>query len=459
MLNKKKENKNNVFAHLNETEKYIINEIIENIKIDDPFNIKEKLVETIKSGNKEILHQLTKEFEEYKNILNQRINNLFSNNLLNENLIKKIEEYYEMIKTKPELSDEDILYIQEIINNNIDKEISLERDQNNNLKLMLNKSEFIGKAREELNLSTGEQNFISLTFELLKAKNNSKPIIVLDDPISSFDSIYKNKIVYSISKFLENKKQIILTHNTDLIRLLEVQRKDCFNLYLLNNIEGQENGFIEITDKEKNIMIFIPELLDFIRNNIDGYIYNESLYLYSLIPFMRGYAKFIGDTESKNKLTTLMHGYFNDKINITDIYNKLFNKNIATSYEISVDDILGIDINNMDVLNSDYPLLNKTLKHSLSYLYLRLLVERKLVTKYGINTKKYDNLGSIILQAYNRNDKTNVTKRVFLISKKTLLNEFNHFEGNMSIFQPAIDISDYTLQKEKNDIIDFINKE
>lgn len=459
LLNKKKENKDNVFAQLNETEKYIINEIIENIKIEDPFNIKEKLVQTIKSGNKEILHQLTKEFEEYKNILNQRINNLFANNLLNENLIKKIEEYYEMIKTKPELSDEDILYIQEIINNNIDKEISLERDQNNNLKLMLNKSEFIGKEREELNLSTGEQNFISLTFELLKAKNNSKPIIVLDDPISSFDSIYKNKIVYSISKFLENKKQIILTHNTDLIRLLEVQRKDCFNLYLLNNIEGQENGFIEVTDKEKNIMIFIPELLDFIRDNIDGYIKNESLYLYSLIPFMRGYAKFIGDTELKNKLTTLMHGYFNDKINITDIYNKLFNKNIATSYEISVDDILGIDINNIDVLNSDYPLLNKTLKHSLSYLYLRLLVERKLVTKFGINTKKYDNLGSIILQAYNGNDKTNVTKRVFLISKKTLLNEFNHFEGNMSIFQPAIDISDYTLQKEKKDIIDFINKE
>lgn len=459
LLNKKKENKNNVFAQLNETEKYIINEIIENIKIEDPFNIKEKLVETIKSGNKEILHQLTKEFEEYKNILNQRINNLFANNLLNENLIKKIEEYYEMIKTKPELSDEDILYIQEIINNNIDKEISLERDQNNNLKLMLNKSEFIGKEREELNLSTGEQNFISLTFELLKAKNNSKPIIVLDDPISSFDSIYKNKIVYSISKFLENKKQIILTHNTDLIRLLEVQRKDCFNLYLLNNIEGQENGFIEVTDKEKNIMIFIPELLDFIRDNIDGYIKNESLYLYSLIPFMRGYAKFIGDTELKNKLTTLMHGYFNDKINITDIYNKLFNKNIATSYEISVDDILGIDINNIDVLNRDYPLLNKTLKHSLSYLYLRLLVERKLVIKFGINTKKYDNLGSIILQAYNGNDKTNVTKRVFLISKKTLLNEFNHFEGNMSIFQPAIDISDYTLQKEKKDIIDFINKE
>jgi hypothetical protein len=128
-------------------------------------------------------------------------------------------------------------------------------------------------------------------------------------------------------------------------------------------------------------------------------------------------------------------------------------------YEISVSDILGIDINNIDILNNDYPLLNKTLSHSLAYLYLRLLVERKLVTKFNINTKKSDNLGAIILKAYSGTDKLNISKRIFLISKKTLLNEFNHFEGNMSIFQPAIDISDYTLMKEKTEIIDFINNE
>lgn len=459
LLIKKKENKENVFSKLNETEKFIIKEIIEKIPAEDPFNIKENLVETMKSGNKEILHQLSNDFNEYTIILNQKINNLFANKLLSDDLIKEIEEYYTMIKIKPELSDEDILYIQEIINNNIDKSISLERDKNNNLKLMLNNTEFIGKEREELNLSTGEQNFITLTFELLKAKNNDKQIIILDDPISSFDSIYKNKIVYSIIKFLENKKQIILTHNTDLIRLLEVQKENCFKLYLLNNIEGQENGFIEVTDNEKKIMIFIPDLLDFIRNNIDVYVKDERLYLYSLIPFMRGYAKFIGNISIKNQLTALMHGYTNDKINITYIYNKLFNKNIVNIYEISVSDILGIDINNIDILNNDYPLLNKTLSHSLTYLYLRLLVERKLVTKFNINTKKSDNLGAIILKAYNGTDKLNISKRIFLISKKTLLNEFNHFEGNMSIFQPAIDISDYTLMKEKTEIIDFINNE
>ena len=38
--------------------------------------------------------------------------------------------------------------------------------------------------------------------------------------------------------------------------------------------------------------------------------------------------------------------------------------------------------------------------------------------------------------------------RVFFTSRKTLLNEFNHFEGNMNIFQPAIDIEPLSLQRE-----------
>ena len=42
--------------------------------------------------------------------------------------------------------------------------------------------------------------------------------------------------------------------------------------------------------------------------------------------------------------------------------------------------------------------------------------------------------------------------RVFFTSRKTLLNEFNHFEGNMNIFQPAIDITETMLQKEVDDI-------
>ena len=47
-------------------------------------------------------------------------------------------------------------------------------------------------------------------------------------------------------------------------------------------------------------------------------------------------------------------------------------------------------------------------------------------------------------------------KRVFLTTKKTLLNEFNHFEGNLSIFQPAIDITNQILEEEAEKIINFL---
>jgi len=41
---------------------------------------------------------------------------------------------------------------------------------------------------------------------------------------------------------------------------------------------------------------------------------------------------------------------------------------------------------------------------------------------------------------------------VFFTSKKTLLNEFNYFEGNINIFQPAIDIESSALQREVTSI-------
>ena len=202
-----------------------------------------------------------------------------------------------MLTKDLKITDEDLMFIEEFIEKNINKIIKFER-VDNKIKITIDSEDLIGVERENLKLSSGEQNFISLTFELLKAKNIDNEIIIIDDPISSFDSIFKNKLVYAIIKFLFNKKTIILTHNLDLIRLIEYQSNNKFNIYLFNNFEGQENGFIEIVDNEKMLLISIPELLDFIRtNSVMEFIKNERLYVYSLIPFMRGYVKYIGNQE------------------------------------------------------------------------------------------------------------------------------------------------------------------
>lgn len=459
LLIDKKNSKDNILSSLDEDTQKILNNIIEKIGEDDPFNIKYTLKNAISTGNVEGVVKLIKEIDNYilvyKNILT---NTLVTS--LNDEFIQKYLEYKEMLSRDLNITDEDLMFIEEFIEKNINKTIKLQR-VNNKIVITLDSEDIIGVERENLKLSSGEQNFISLTFELLKAKNVDNEIIVIDDPISSFDSIFKNKLVYAIIKFLDNKKVLLLTHNMDLIKLVEFQTNRKFNIYLFNNFEGQKNGFILINENEKKILISIPDLLDFIRSNtILSFIKDEKLYIYSLIPFMRGYVKYIGKNEGKDKLTKLMHGYENIQIDLGKIYNDLFKSQLSNSYIVSVNDILSIDINNLDEIidKNSYPLLNKVLSNNLVYLYLRLITEKVLVNKYNINTAKYDQLSSIIYQSFKENTIENNKNKIFFFSKKTLLNEFNHFEGNMNIFQPAIDISEVILKQEKEDIINRLNK-
>lgn len=142
-------------------------------------------------------------------------------------------------------------------------------------------------------------------------------------------------------------------------------------------------------------------------------------------------------------------------MDIADIYKTLFGNNggvLPDNYEVSVSDILSKTVDGVHILNpAQYPLLDKTLRHSFTYLFLRLMVEKALVAKFGIDTNRNKQLGQIISAAYpDENDISQIRNRIRLTSKKTLINEFNHFEGNLSIFQPAIDWSDIIKMQRAN---------
>lgn len=467
LLSKKSKNKENIIKTLDVKTKKIVEKIIANVSEKDPFRIKDIMLGAIETGNLSDVLLLKKSIKEYKNIFaNKAIKELVQLYKASDIKIKN-EEYQKMINQKPDIMEEDFLYIEQIISNNMSKKLQIIRDDRKNIKIVLENKDFLGINREELPLSSGEQNFLSLTFEFLKAKNSDKPIIILDDPISSFDSIYKNKIAYAIVKILQNKKRIILTHNVDLLRLLDGQFKKCFRLFLFNNTENEENGFIALNSDERDMLINLDELLKTFREKIYEYIKDVELFLISLIPFMRGYSTIINDKIIKENLTQLMHGYKTGTVDIAECYIKLFgnmNNIIPNNYKVNVDDILSKTLDGKEIVNKDkYPLLNRTLVHSFTYLFLRLLIEKKLVSKYNIDTESKSGakqLGQIISKAFPENSKNSddIKNRVFLTTKKTLLNEFNHFEGNMSIFQPAIDITDHMLGKEKTDILVFINK-
>ena len=287
----------------------------------------------------------------------------------------------------------------------------------------------------------------------------------MDDPISSFDSIYKNKISYAIVKFLSNKKQIILTHSLDLIRLLEHQQPKSYKLYLMNNTPGEVNGFIGLYADEHGLLLYLNRVLDLFRNDIKNSIKDERKYLISIIPFLRGYAQLINNTYCRDKLTKLMHGYMEEEIDVAEIYKDLlgervFSHSIVFSAKTIIKETID-EIENHQILDSSVlPLLNKTLVHTFTYLQLRLMVEKTLVDLKAINTKKFDMLSQIIRKAYpDDGSQENVEKRIFLLSRKSLLNEFNHFEIDMNIFQPAIDITNATLKKERADLLSFLKKE
>lgn len=467
LLNKKSKNKEEIIKTLDAKTKKIVEKIIANISEKDPFRIKDIMLGAIETGDLSDVLSLKKSIKKYKNIFaNKAIKELVQLYKASDIKIKN-EEYQKMINQKPDITEEDFLYIEQIISNNMSKKLQIIRDDRKNIKIVLENKDFLGINRDELPLSSGEQNFLSLTFEFLKAKNSDKPIIILDDPISSFDSIYKNKIAYAIVKILQNKKRIILTHNVDLLRLLDGQFKKCFRLFLFNNTENEENGFIALNSDERDMLINLDELLKTFRENIYEHIKDVGLFLIALIPFMRGYSTIINDNNIKENLTQLMHGYKTNTVDIAECYIKLFgNKNniIPNNYEVNVDDILNKIVDGKEIVDKEkYPLLNRTLVHSFTYLFLRLLIEKKLVSKYNIDTESKSGarqLGQIISKAFPENSKNSddIKNRVFLTTKKTLLNEFNHFEGNMSIFQPAIDITDHILGKEKTDILAFINK-
>lgn len=467
LLKDKKNNKNKIYEDLDKHTKNILENIIGKLSNEDPFNIKDLLTKAITEGNKAYLILLQKEIESLWEIYRAQINNLFYRCFDNSDVRAKCSEYKKMIEEPLMLTEEDIMYIEEVINESISgRKIILERNlENHEIQIKLNDKLLLHTDRNDLNLSTGEQNFISLAFELLKARNTKEEIIIIDDPISSFDSIYKNKIAFMIIKFLDKKKSIILTHNTDLIKLLQYQQQGCFNFYLLNNVQGGVNGFIHINSEEQKLILSLSDLLKIFRKDIYGEIKNEKLFLISLVPFMRGYANIIGDSISYKKLCKLMHGYEKGSVCISQTYNKIFknlDNKIYNKHTISVNDILKINISNIEeIINpKKYPLLNRTLTHSLVYLYLRLYVEKNLIEIFLKNKPIPKNymLAQIIRDSFSDNDTRNndirnSEQRVFFNSRKTLLNEFNHFEGNMNIFQPAIDISNKSLEKEREDII------
>lgn len=170
LLQKKTKNRETIIEKLDEKTKGIIEKIIAKVDDEDLFQIKERLLQAIETGALEEVQVLKDEINLYRQFYAKKaIFDMFQ--IYDGSDIKRVnDEYKMMISEKPEIAEEDFLYIEEIISNSMNKKLQLIRDDNKNIKIVLDSEDFIGVERNGLPLSTGEQNFLSLTFEFLKAK-------------------------------------------------------------------------------------------------------------------------------------------------------------------------------------------------------------------------------------------------------------------------------------------------
>lgn len=466
LLERKIVSRKHIYDSLDTKTKDILNKIVCDSSLDssDPFEIKRIVGAFIADGDSTELTRLKNDLKTYVDNIGKEMVNALLHCFDGTGFFNDFDEHAQLVERQPQLDSEELLFIENIINENIGKDITIVRDEDNdkNYKLKIGDKDLLGIDRKDMELSTGEQNFISLAFELLLARHSDKEYVIIDDPISSFDSVYKNKIAFCIVKFLENKKQIIFTHNTDLVRLLDVQLNNCFNLYILNNVHDGANGFIPVSEREKKLLINLHALISLFQNKnneLKNALHDRRQFFMAMVPFMRGYAHISLDpTDRYGQLSAIMHGYGNDSLDVIPIYNSLFGEVFEGTELISVTDVLNIDTNNMDILDKTLlPLLADTLEQTLVYYHLRMKVEKELVDIFDLHVDDMTMLNQIIQLAFKCHDTDpNYARmrefRVFFTSRKTLLNEFNHFEGNINIFQPAIDITKSALQKETEEI-------
>ena len=151
-------------------------------------------------------------------------------------------------------------------------------DDSNNYKLLLRHIESDGVINGgKQHLSFGEKNAFSLVLFMYEALHKKPDLIVLDDPISSFDKSKKYAIMHMLFRgksgecFL-NKSVLMLTHDLDpVIDTVKVLKE--FNNLCEANFLTTKNGILTETKiKKQNLLSFAQICKSALESNLDEII-------------------------------------------------------------------------------------------------------------------------------------------------------------------------------------------
>lgn len=279
--------------------------------------------------------------------------------------------------------------------------------------------------------STGEINLMIFTFSIYQFIASNKEILIVDDPLSSYDISNQYRIMFDlVEATASGKKVIILSHNIDCVNIANSQHRDTFKYKYIEKI----NGILYLKDinlNENDSILNISNLLTYVPSTD-----NKDKYFKLLIEREEDL------NAPENLVFHYDHSYtYNyDGVNLTNDYfvsliDNLDDNSISNgSFEQNaIDKIfymtgIRIWIEKQFYLNNpnDTSLCGKTFGKKLEYMFPRNAQKRW-------------------------NGSENVTRK-YLMSKKTMINQHNHYKSQILPFNYALNI---TLDELKKEILDI----
>lgn len=324
------------------------------------------------------------------------------------------------------------------------KEIYTEYLENNfNASVIFNKEEkliTIVFNRNVETFSTGEINLIMFITKLFGFLGSEKELLVIDDPISSYDLVNQYHIVFHLCKIITNpdKHVIVFTHNPDVINVMNSQNNLAYHYYFFDKVDDRiiMNKLPEDMNKQANVLS--------ISNLIKDESTEKNKYLLLMLE---------RDDESQSDVLSKILHYDNDIITLDARYGK-FN-GCTNQYFINY---IENDTYIKDFEKTNFE--NLCISKIISLTAIRVWVEYKL---QKISCVKLNGLYSNKVNCFFKKNKEIQLEypkltREKLMNKKVLLNQNCHIKSQIQPFYYALSVKSDDIKREVEEIKTMFQK-
>lgn len=284
--------------------------------------------------------------------------------------------------------------------------------------------------------STGEINIILFITKLFGFLGSEKTLLIIDDPISSYDLVNQYHIAYHLCKIINNdgKNVIMFTHNPDVVNIINSQYRKGYKYYFLDKVD------------ENIIMNTLPKDMEKGANvlAIDNLINDTAIESNKYISLMTKR----DEEDPKCKLSSILHYDSNKKIVYLDEDCNEF-EGCTNKYFI---DYIEHEKYLENLKNTDFKELCKS--KIISMTSIRVWIEYKLASiscselkgTFSEKVNKFFNENKNIQERYPK-----LTKEQ-LMSKKVMLNQNCHLKSQVMPFYYVLSTKADDVKKEIEDI-------